>query len=140
LQPLDSERAGQVMPLELAAVMMERVRACVPLPHDLEQEPYSVQLETMQCTGQACIWQVVEPEREGHATPPWATSWVIYREWVATPPPQEWEQVVHSPHSETTQLVGQWKSLHTCDSSEGQELPDPFSPLSGPLTTVTGLV
>jgi hypothetical protein len=72
--------------------MMERDLVFDPLPQVLVQSPYADQLETWQLTGQPKVLQVVEEERAGHATPPFAATVSTERDLVFLPVPQDWVQ------------------------------------------------
>ena len=130
LQVVVETRVGQPRPPKAAAVRTERVLVLVPVPQDLVQEPYLVQAETLQSTGQA--WRLqVRSCSEGHSSPPWAAAVFTtkVRDW--TPVPQDLEQAVQA-FQVSTQSMGQgWVLQSRRDQGVGQARP----PWAARLTT-----
>ena len=61
---------GQTTPPWAFAVKTERVRLFVPVPQDLEQDVYALQVVTLQSIGHMKVLQVAEADKVGHALPP----------------------------------------------------------------------
>ena len=87
---------------------MLRVMTVVPVPHGLLHVEGKLQSsETSQFTGHGCSLHGPVSAPAGQLTPPHTIGVITVRLRKRAPPPQAALQLLHEPHSETTQLPGQ---------------------------------
>ena len=117
LQAACCSRGGAAWPPWRAATTTLRWRTCWPPPHVLLQDDHGPKLDTWAWTGHGmtsaphdCV-----SISAGHIIPPQCTSgtWVIVRRRTFVPPlPQALSHVLHDPHDETVQLLGDEVQSH----------------------------
>jgi hypothetical protein len=137
LQFCVSVRAPQSLPPFAAGFVTLFVRVCVPVPQDLLQAPQEDQSLVTQSDGQANVLQACVSTTVPQSFPPLAAGFVIVRDLVWVPPPQDLLQALQDDQTLVSQSVGQACALQGFDSfSNGQAVPS----FNGCLVTVLVLV
>jgi hypothetical protein len=90
-------------------LLIVRERLAVPPPQEAVHALQPPQDDTTQSTGHGVVPQTPMSVSKGQPNPPWAAGTVIVRCRMRMPPPHELVHLLHSPYSETTQLIG-----HSC--------------------------
>ena len=92
------------MPPNAAGVTTARVAVWLPPPHVVEHAENADQAVTMQSTGQPCVLQDCDCDRDvGHAAPPFKAACVTLRVCTWMPPPHLTEQADQSDQVDTPQ-------------------------------------
>mmetsp|Transcript_93013 Transcript_93013/g.259143 ORF Transcript_93013/g.259143 Transcript_93013/m.259143 type:complete len:312 (+) Transcript_93013:2183-3118(+) len=95
------------------AVITERVRVLTPPPQVFVQIDHLPQSSNEQSSGHgSSLHASVAVILPSHSAPPYAASTRFWREWVRSPPPQDFEHRDHSPQLFHWQATGQGSALH----------------------------
>ena len=94
LHSRDSDVWAQSAPPNRGVVVIERVRVCVPRPHDSVHAPKSAHWDIMQSLGHECVLHSLSLPC-GHALPP-TDGWLVTTTAACCEPaPHDFVQVVH---------------------------------------------
>jgi len=129
LQDCERVVAGHSLPPFEAGVVTLQLEVCVPPPQVFEHSDQSLQAETTQSHGHACVLQGCERVVAGQGRPPFEAGVVTLQLEVCVPPPHVAEHSDQSLQAETTQSHGQGCVLQgrVRDVSSGHAFP----PLDG---------
>ena len=96
----------------------------LPLPHECEHAPHAPNASMTQSTGHAAALHDLDSPMCGHSAPPCSAATSCDRLRLDTPPPHDFEHVLHAPNELTMQSDGQLWALQDCDEpSDGHALP-----------------